>query len=122
MKFGNQYLTYNEYKELKGNLSEMPFNLLEYRAEKEVDELTFNRFKKTSDYPQELKLCIYDLINAISKYNESGTKSSETVGNYSVSYDKPVTKEKKEGLKNIVKTYLSTTKVDNIFVLYCGGD
>ena len=40
MKFGNQYLTYNEYKELKGNLSEMPFNLLEYRAEKEVDELT----------------------------------------------------------------------------------
>ena len=38
MKFENQYLTYNEFKELGGNLSEMPFNLLEYRAEKEVDE------------------------------------------------------------------------------------
>lgn len=122
MKFENQYLTYNEYKELGGNLSEMPFNLLEYRAEKEVDELTFGRFKKILDYPQELKLCINNLITNIDKYNESETKSSETVGNYSVSYDKPVTKEKKEELKSIIKTYLSTTKIDNVFVLYCGAD
>ena len=122
MKFENQYLTYNEYKELGGNLSEMPFNLLEYRAEKEVDELTSNRFRKVSNYPQELKLCINNLITNIDKYNESETKSSETVGNYSVSYDKPVTKEKKEELKSIIKTYLSTTKIDNVFVLYCGAD
>lgn len=122
MKFDNQYLTYDEYKKLGGNLSEMPFNLLEYRAEKEVDELTSNRFRKISNYPQELKLCINNLITNIDKYNESETKSSETVGNYSVSYDKPVTKEKKEELKNIIKTYLSTTKVGNVFVLYCGAD
>ena len=122
MKFENQYLTYDEYKKLGGNLSAMPFNLLEYRAEREVDELTSNRFRKISDYPQELKLCINNLITDINKYNESETKSSETVGNYSVSYDKPVTKEKKEELKNIIKTYLSTTKVDNVFVLYCGAD
>ncbi len=122
MKFENQYLTYNEYKELGGNLSEMPFNLLEYRAEKEVDELTFGRFKKILDYPQELKLCVNNLIDEIGKYNETGTKSSETIGNYSVSYDKQVTKEKKEELKNIIKTYLSTSKVDNVYVLYCGAD
>lgn len=122
MKFDNQYLTYDEYKKLGGNLSEMPFNLLEYRAEKEVDELTSNRFRKVSNYPQELKLCINNLITNIDKYNESETKSSETVGNYSVSYDKPVTKEKKEELKSIIKTYLSTTKIDNVFVLYCGAD
>ncbi len=122
MKFENQYLTYDEYKKLGGNLSQMPFNLLEYRAEKEVDELTSNRFRKISNYPQELKLCIIELITDINKYNKSGTKTSETVGSYSVSYDKPVTKEKKEELKNIVKTYLSTTKIDNVFVLYCGAD
>lgn len=122
MKFDNQYLTYDEYKKLGGNLSDMPFNLLEYRAEKEVDELTSNRFRKVSNYPQELKLCINNLITNIDKYNESETKSSETVGNYSVSYDKPVTKEKKEELKSIIKTYLSTTKIDNVFVLYCGAD
>lgn len=122
MKFDNQYLTYDEYKKLGGNLSDMPFNLLEYRAEKEVDELTSNRFRKVSNYPQELKLCINNLITNIDKYNESETKSSETVGNYSVNYDKPVTKEKKEELKSIIKTYLSTTKIDNVFVLYCGAD
>lgn len=122
MKFDNQYLTYDEYKKLGGNLSEMPFNLLEYRAEKEVDELTSNRFRKISNYPQELKLCINNLITNIDKYNESETKSSETVGNYSVSYDKPVTKEKKEELKSIIKTYLSATIIDNNYVLYCGAD
>lgn len=122
MKFDNQYLTYDEYKELGGNLSEMPFNLLEYRAEKEVDELTSNRFRKISNYPIELKLCINELMTEIEKYNETGSKSSETVGNYSVNYDKPITSEKQKSLKNIIKTYLSTTKVDNVFVLYCGVD
>lgn len=122
MKFDNQYLTYDEYKELKGNLSEMSFCLLEYRAEKQVDEITSNRFRKTSDYPIELKLCINELMTEIEKYNETGSKSSETVGNCSVNYDKPITSEKQNSLKNIIKTYLSTTKVDNVFVLYCGVD
>lgn len=122
MKFENQYLTYNEYKELGGNLSEMPFKLLEYRAEKKVDEQTSNRFRKISEYPQELKLCINELMTEIKKYNDSGNKSSETVGNYSVSYDKPVTAEKDKSLNNIIKSYLSNTKIDDIYVLYCGAD
>lgn len=122
MKFENQYLTYNEYKELGGNLSEMPFNLLEYRAEKQVDEMTSGRFRKLSEYPIELKLCINELITEIKKYNETGNKSSESVGNYSVNYDKLITTEKKKSLKSIIKEYLSDTKVDDIYVLYCGTD
>lgn len=123
MEFENQYLTYDEYKEdLKGTLSEMPFNLLEYRAEKQVDELTSNRFRKISDYPIELKLCINELITEIKKYNDTGNKSSETVENYSVTYDKPITSEKKKIFQGIIKEYLSTTKVDNVPVLYCGAD
>lgn len=123
MEFENQYLTYDEYKEgLGGSLSEMPFNLLEYRAEKQVDELTSNRFRKISEYPIELKLCINELITELKKYNDTENKTSETVGNYSVSYDKPITSEKKKSLKSIIKEYLSNTKVDNIYVLYCGED
>ena len=122
MKFENQYLTYEEYKELKGELSEMSFNLLEYRAEKEIGEQTSNRFRKISVYPQELKLCVNELINEIKKYNEVGNKSSETVGSYSVSYDKPVTEEKKRNFDNIIKAYLAEVKVDGVFVLYCGAD
>lgn len=122
MKFENQYLTYDEYRKLEGNLSKMSFDLLEYRAEKQVDMLTFGRFKKISDYPIELKLCINELITELKKYDETGNKASETVGNYSVTYDKPVTGEEKKILKGIIKEYLSTTKVDNVFVLYCGAD
>lgn len=122
MKFENQYLTYDEYKKLGGNLSEMPFNLLEYRAEKQVDELTSNRFRKISNYPIELKVCLNELITEIEKYNETGSKSSETVGSYSVSYDKPITSEKQKSLKSIIKTYLSETKVNDVYVLYCGAD
>ena len=122
MEFDDQYLEYKEYKKLGGKLSEMPFNLLEYRAEKQIDELTSNRFRKISDYPIELKLCVNELITEIKKYNDTGTKSSETVGSYSVTYDKPITEEKKKALKSIIKEYLSTTKVDNVPVLYCGAD
>lgn len=122
MEFENQYLEYYEYKKLGGNLSEMSFNLLEYRAEKQVDEMTSGRFRKLSEYPIELKLCINELITEINKANETGNKSSESVGNYSVSYDKPITTEKKKSLKSIIKEYLSDTKVDDIYVLYCGAD
>lgn len=122
MKFENQYLTYDEYKKLGGNLSEMPFNSLEYRAEKQVDELTSNRFRKISNYPIELKLCVNELMTEIKKYNETGNKSSETVGSYSVNYDKKITSERQKSLKGIIKTYLSETKVNDIYVLYCGAD
>ena len=40
MDFQNRYLTYEEYKELGGNLPQMPFNLLEYQAEKKIDMQT----------------------------------------------------------------------------------
>lgn len=122
MEFKNQYLTYSEYQEIGGKLQQMPFNLLEYRARKEIDRNTFNRFTSTNDYPQELKLCINDLINEIQNYNEIGNKASETVGNYSVNFNKPVTIEEQKTLNNIIKSYLSETKINGIPVLYCGVD
>ncbi|MBO5138678.1 MAG: hypothetical protein J6B89_03450 [Bacilli bacterium] len=122
MRFDNQYLEYVEYLELEGSLEKGSFNLLEYRAEKEVDEVTHNRFRKLKDYPKALKLCINELIAELKSYNENSNKSSETVGSYSVSYNKPVTSEEKKKLRSIIKTYLSNTKVDDVFVLYCGAD
>ena len=91
MDFQNRYLTYEEYKELGGNLPQMPFNLLEYQAEKKIDMQTSNRFRNVTNYPLELKMCINTLITELKKYNESGNKSSETIGSYSVTYDKPLT-------------------------------
>lgn len=122
MDFQNRYLTYEEYKELGGNLPQMPFNLLEYQAEKKIDMQTSNRFRNVTNYPLELKMCINTLITELKKYNESGNKSSETIGSYSVTYDKPLTNEKNQTLEEIIKEYLLTTKINGIFVLYCGAD
>ena len=122
MEFENQYLTYDEYKQIGGELQEMPFNLLEYRARKEIDRATFNRFSKLENYPQELKMCINELIAECYSYNSIGNKSSESVGSYSVSFNKPVTSEEQKTLDNIIATYLSEIKVNDVPVLYCGVD
>lgn len=122
MDFNNQYLTYEEYQSVGGKLEKMPFNLLEYRARKEVDLCTFNRFSKISEYPQELKLCINELISELYSCNSEGNKASESVGSYSVTFDKPVSSEEKKKVSNIIQSYLSNVKVDNIPVLYPGAD
>ncbi len=121
MNFENQYLTYDEYKELGGKLIEKSFNLLEYRAEKNIDEMTSNRFKQLSkeEYPQELKLCVYELIDILHSENNASL-TSESVGNYSVAYQS--SKESKKTKKNIISQYLSEVKVNGVYALYCGAD
>ena len=69
MTFEGQYLTYLEYKSLiegEGGsaMAEMPFNLLEFEARRQIDIRTFNRLKDSKDIPQEVKLCEYTLINS----------------------------------------------------------
>lgn len=83
--------------------------------------MTSNRFRKLKqeEYPQELKLCVYDLIDIIHSEGNSSI-ISESVGNYSK------TKQSKQNIdkekENIIQQYLSEVKVDDIFVLYCGAD
>lgn len=123
MEFKNQYLKKDEFLELGGkdSMTSSAFNLLEYDAEKEIDELTSSRFRKLSEeeYPQELKMCVYKLMEFLKKANSS-IISGETVGNYSIT--KKTDKEIKQEKESIIKKYLSDTKVNGIFVLYRGVD
>ena len=89
MTFEGQYLTYAEYKELGGSaIGEMPFNLLEFEARKEIDVRTQDRLVNESEIPQEVKICMYNLINTIQLYinEEDRSIGSESVGSYSVDY------------------------------------
>ncbi len=121
MKLNNQYLIYEEYQKLGGIIDRQTFQLLEYRAEKEVDRQTFNRFRKIKEYPIELKMCIFDLITHINNiYSGDSSVISETIGNYSI------TRKNKEELNkesvSLIANYLQNTKVNNIPVLYRGAD
>ena len=122
MEIKGQYLTYQEYKGLGGSLELTPFNLLEFRARKEIDDCTYGRLKQLNTQVDEVKLCIMDLMDKIKKYNEvDNGKSSESVGSYSVTYNKPVDKEERQNRRNIINTYLSECKLsDGTPYLYKG--
>ena len=127
MSFEGQYLEYNEYKNLGGTLDQAPFNLLEYNARKKIDERTFGRLIDVETIPQEVKLCIYELINVLESYSDYASEnkgiSSENTDGYSISYQTPqksIIEAKNSELDDIINTYLSNTIIDNIPVLYRG--
>ena len=129
MEFSGQYLTYNEYKALGGNLDITPFNLLEYEARRIIDNRTLQRLKGIEIIPQEVKMCMFALINTINSYtSQSQTSkniSSESVGSYSVSYItgtqiQETINSKNAELTDIVLTYLTGVIVNGEHLVYLG--
>lgn len=135
MEFSGQYLTYDEYKALGGSLDITPFNLLEFEARKKIDERTQGRLKCVDNIPQEVKICVFNLINIIKKYAESKTSgnneknniASESVGSYSVTYNtitldrlQEIVKSKNFELNNSINTNLYGVIVNNEHIIYLG--
>lgn len=129
MEFSGQYLTYNEYKALGGNLDITPFNLLEFEARRIIDSRTLQRLHGINKIPQEVKMCMFSLVNTINGYaNQSQTSknvSSESVGSYSVSYItgtqiQETINSKNVELTDIVLTYLTGVIVNREHLVYLG--
>ena len=129
MEFNGQYLTYNEYKALGGSLDITPFNLLEFEARRIIDNRTLQRLKGIEQVPQEVKMCMFSLVNTINSYiNRSQTSkniSSESVGSYSVSYItgaqiQETINSKSAELTDMVVTYLTGVIVNSEHIIYCG--
>lgn len=133
MTFEGQYLTKDEYIALGGNpdIGDMPFNLLEFEARRQIDIRTFNRLD-SSDIPQEVKLCEYQLINSISSFenatdsaSNSGNIKSENTDGYSISYISAseisdIVKSKNSEINDIVRTYLLGVVYKGEHLMYCG--
>jgi len=136
MEFEGQYLTYEEYKGLGGELDLMPFNLLEFEARRRIDIRTQNRLKDvdSGDIPQEVKLCEYNLINSINGFasamttiSNNGNVASFNSDGYSESYITPaqiqdVVKSKSAELDDIVRTYLLGVIFNDEHLMYLGVD
>ena len=135
MTFEGQYLTYAEYTELGGSaIGEMPFNLLEFEARRQIDIRTFNRLKELEDIPQEVKMCEYKLINSINTFASAsnsiasgGNVKSENTDGYSISYISAgeisdVVKSKSAEIDDIIRTYLLGVVINNEHIMYCGVD
>ena len=127
MEFNGQYLTYNEYQSLGGTLAEMPFNLLEFKARKEVDKYTFGRLEKIGNRYNEVKLCVNDIIGILDLYsdydNQDKRISSVNTDGYVESYNLDISgmeKSKNDKIKNIIYNYLSNLYLDDTPILYRG--
>jgi hypothetical protein len=132
MEFEGQYLTYEEYRGLGGTVDLMPFNLLEFESRKKIDEKTFNRLKNSEDIPQEVKLCVYNLINSISSISNSTSNvtntsniASENIDGYSINYVTPdkissIIKSKNDEINDIIETYLFGIIYNGEHLLYTG--
>ena len=130
MEFSGQYLTYDEYKAIGGTLDQTPFNLLEFEARRKIDERTLGRLKNVVKVPQEVKMCVFALINSISGYSScvsSNNKNvaSESIDGYSVSYVtggtlQEIVSSKNAELNDIITTYLFGVIVNNEHILYLG--
>lgn len=109
MEFKNQYLTFSEYQQLGGTLSESAFKLLEFESRKEVDRLTFGRLISLPTQIEEVKLCVFKLIGVINE-NKSTIKS-ESIDGYSITLmDK---KDLKIVLNDLIDKYLSECLLDD---------
>ncbi len=128
MTFEGQYLTYAEYQELGGSaIGDMPFNLLEFEARKQIDLKTQRRLIDETIIPNEVKLCVYNLINKIQLYQNDINRNinSESVGSYSVSYAndiKEIIKNKSAELDDIIINDLYGVIVNGEHILYLGVD
>lgn len=136
MTFEGQYLTYAEYQELGGSaIGEMPFNLLEYEARKQIDLRTQRRLVGQKEIPEEVKICTYHLIDKIQSYAEStasasssdGSIASESTDGYSISYNQvnatqiqDIVKSKNVELKDIILTYLCGVLVNGENLVFMG--
>lgn len=127
MEFDGQYLTYSEYQSLGGTLEEMPFNLLEFKARKEVDKYTFGRLEEIGNGYNEVKLCVNDIIGILDLYqkydNQDKRVSSVNTDGYVESYNLDISgmeKSKDDKIKNIIYNYLSNLYLDDTPILYRG--
>lgn len=71
----NSYLTYEDYKELGGDLSLDAFSKLERKAQRWLDSFTFNRIKELDHIPDEVKEVLVEFIkklDTVSNQRENG--------------------------------------------------
>ncbi len=122
-----QYLTYEEYKSMGGELNETVFLRNVDRVCGFVDSHTFGRLHKSSTVSRMVKACVRDLVEYVANNVSSGksiTSKSQSAGGVSESegYATKTMDEINAEIFNIVYDYLSNElDVDGVPLMYRGA-
>ena len=100
------------------------------KARRKIDERTQGRLKNVENIPQEVKMCMFALVNSINSYASSSSESSKNIASestdgYSVSYVtggtiQEMIRSKSVELNDIISTYLMGVVVNKQHILYLG--
>lgn len=71
------YLTFEEYQNYGGSLSEAAFNNVEYEARVKINYYTFNKLTNDTEVSEGVKRAAYKIIRLISDYNSYMDKVSD---------------------------------------------
>lgn len=110
-----QYLTYDEYRRMGGELEETKFSTLEQEAEMEINFLTDRRLVLDTAIPGEVKNLVFNLIDLISQKaayetTDKGMMLSASNDGVTATYAKQTAQEFLDGyddnLKKMIVKYL----------------
>ena len=108
------YVDYNYYIENGGNMPEFDFNRFSKLATAKIKANTFDRVDITN-IPEEIKYCTCVIANKLKTAEKNDGKSSESVGSWSVSYDKNTNAEVVELIKEILQGVVDANGVPLLY-------
>lgn len=121
------YLTYEEYKEYGGTLSNAEFTAAEFKCRKRIDRLTDCRVQSMTEVPDSVKMCMMSLIKLESTVGAEAQAikpvvTSYNTDGYSESYGKAMgTADASKAMDNTVLSMLYGELDDNgVPLLYRG--
>lgn len=101
------YITYEEYVKLGGKVSEDAFPNLERKAQRELDAITFDRIKKLTTIPEQVKEVLTDFVDII--FSEQNGEVAGPIESYSNGVEKITIRANAD---SIVRKKLKSTAVE----------
>ena len=78
-----QYLTYDEYAAMGGDMSATDFPVAEFKARSRIDWLTLGRVQNMAVVPEEVKLAMMVIMKVDAKYSSTAQADSAIVSSFS---------------------------------------
>lgn len=98
------YLTYSDYANMGGTLTEAAYTRLEYKARSLIDAYTFGRVKALTETPESVKMLMFELVALGDQDDNGGPVSSISNDGYSEGYAVTDNATKAESL---IRSYLA---------------
>ena len=81
------YLSYTEYQQLGGKVPEESFNVLERKAQRLLDYITFDRVPECPEIPEEVKEVLTEFVTRMHSFDEQ-VEAGDTIESYANSVEK----------------------------------